>query len=78
MGDPRADRDRTAEHLSYSDRGVVLYRRLLKENIEWVQPGLDPFALIRDPDHEMIDTNLMGSIEQQTAARAPAEARAQA
>ncbi len=70
--------DRAAEHLSYSDRGVVLYRRLLKENIERVQQGLDPFALVRDPDHEMIDTNLMGSIEQQTAARASTEARAPA
>ncbi|MCH7607485.1 MAG: hypothetical protein IIC94_02790, partial [Chloroflexi bacterium] len=70
--------NRTVEHLSYSDRGVVLYRRLLKENIERVQQGLDPFALVRDPDHEMIDTNLMESLEQQTAARAPTEVRAQA
>ena len=73
--------DRTTEHLSYSDRGVVLYRRLLKENIERVQQGLDPFGLVRDPDHEMIDTNLMESIAQQrggSASRAPIGARVQA
>ena len=71
--------NRTTEHLSYSDRGLVLYRRLLKENIERVQQGLDPFGLVRDPDHEMIDTNLMESIAQQrggSAARAPTGERA--
>ena len=52
----------TAKHLSCSDRGVVVYRRLSKENIERVQQGLDPFGLIRNSAHEMIDTNLMESI----------------
>lgn len=56
--------DREAEHLATSDRGVVLLRELLKENIERVQAGLDPYNLIRDPDHPMIDTNLTRSIEE--------------
>jgi 5,5'-dehydrodivanillate O-demethylase len=43
--------DRTAEHLSYSDRGVVLLRRVLKEQIERVQRGEDPLGVIRDPDY---------------------------
>ena len=76
---PRANR--ATEHLSYSDRGVVLYRRVLKENIERVAQGLDPFGLVRDPDHETIDTNLMESIAQQregSSARAPTRAPAQA
>lgn len=55
--------DRTVEHLSYSDRGVHLLRRLVSENIEKVQQGQDPLALVRDPDHEMIDTNLLGEAQ---------------
>ena len=50
--------DRTVEQLGSSDRGVVMYRRLLKENIERVQSGLDPIGVMRDPEHPMIDTNL--------------------
>ena len=58
-----ATANRSTEHLSFSDRGIVMYRKLLKENIERVQRGEDPFALVRDPDHEMIDTNLQESLE---------------
>jgi len=50
--------NRTIEHLSYSDQGVVLYRKVLKENIQKVMAGQDPMAVERDPDHEIIDTNL--------------------
>ena len=57
--------DRTKENLSFSDRGVALYRRLLRENIEKVQRGEEPFGIIHDQDHEMIGTNVMESIEQQ-------------
>ena len=41
--------DRTGEHLAYTDRGVILLRRLYKESIEAVQKGLDPLGVIRDP-----------------------------
>ena len=50
--------NRTAEHLGGSDRGIILYRHMLKDNIEKVRRGLDPLAVVRDPDHEIIDTNL--------------------
>ena len=50
--------NRMVEHLSYSDRGVVLLRRVMKEQIERVRQGLDPMGVQRDPDHEMIDTNI--------------------
>ena len=50
--------NRPAEHLSYSDRGVVMFRNQMFENIERVQRGEDPLAVFRDPDHPMIDTNL--------------------
>jgi 5,5'-dehydrodivanillate O-demethylase len=48
--------DRTVERLATSDQGIVLYRQLLMENIERVQQGLDPFAVVRDPAHDMIVT----------------------
>ena len=50
--------NRPGEHLSYSDRGVVLLRRVMKEQIERVAQGLDPLGVQRDPDHEMINTNI--------------------
>jgi 5,5'-dehydrodivanillate O-demethylase len=40
--------DRTGEHLGYTDRGVILLRRLYKESIEAVQKGLDPLGVVRD------------------------------
>ena len=54
--------DRQNEHLSYSDQGIALYRKVLKENIEKVLAGEDPMAVERDPDHPIIDTNLDESI----------------
>jgi 5,5'-dehydrodivanillate O-demethylase oxygenase subunit len=41
--------DRTQEHLATSDKGIMLYRRLLLENLERVERGEDPMAVIRDP-----------------------------
>jgi 5,5'-dehydrodivanillate O-demethylase len=47
--------DRTGEHLAYTDRGVILLRRLYKESIEAVKRGLDPIGIFRDPaKNEMI------------------------
>jgi 5,5'-dehydrodivanillate O-demethylase oxygenase subunit len=42
--------DRTTEHLGYTDRGVILLRRLYKESIEAVKQGRDPLGVIRDPE----------------------------
>ena len=50
--------DRTREHLSYSDRGVALLRRVTLEQIKKVQRGEDPLGVFRDPDHPIIDTNV--------------------
>jgi 5,5'-dehydrodivanillate O-demethylase oxygenase subunit len=51
--------DRTREHLATSDRGVVLYHKLLNEQMERVERGLEPMALIRDPaeNEPMVDIN---------------------
>jgi 5,5'-dehydrodivanillate O-demethylase len=48
--------DRTVERLATSDRGIVLYRNVLKREIEKVQQGLDPIGVVRDPDQEPLDT----------------------
>ena len=56
--------NRSAEHLSYSDRGVVLLRRHMKEQIERVQRGEDPVGYQRDPDHPIIDTNIDEGVRQ--------------
>jgi 5,5'-dehydrodivanillate O-demethylase len=53
---PRADR--SIEHLSYSDRGVVLLRRVLREQIERVQRGEDPLGIQRGDNPPMINTNI--------------------
>jgi len=54
--------DRTKEHLSYSDRGVALLRKVMFENMEKVKRGEDPLGVFRDPNHEMIDTNLVDGL----------------
>jgi 5,5'-dehydrodivanillate O-demethylase len=41
--------DRSLENLGTSDRGLVLYRRMLKEQILAVQQGQEPLGIIRDP-----------------------------
>ena len=41
--------DRTREHLATSDRGIVIYHKLLLEQVERVERGLDPMGVIRDP-----------------------------
>lgn len=49
--------DRTREHLATSDRGIVLYHKLLNEQMERVERGLEPMALVRDraENEPMID-----------------------
>jgi 5,5'-dehydrodivanillate O-demethylase len=41
--------DRTAERLGTSDQGVILLRRVLEEQLQKVERGEDPMAVIRDP-----------------------------
>ena len=45
--------DRTQEHLVTSDKGVILYHRMLLENAEKVQRGEDPMFTIRDEDENL-------------------------
>jgi 5,5'-dehydrodivanillate O-demethylase oxygenase subunit len=41
--------DRTREHLGAADRGIIMFRKLIREQIERVQRGEDPLGVIRDP-----------------------------
>ena len=61
--------NRSLENLSYSDRGIVLFRRVTGENIEKVQRGEDPLAVVRDPDHGIIDTKLAESLSDMNVSR---------
>jgi len=52
--------DRTQERLGAGDEGIILLRKLLKEQIELVQKGLDPLGVIRDPHkNRIIDLNVI-------------------
>ncbi|MFM9968449.1 MAG: hypothetical protein ACKVQK_08635, partial [Burkholderiales bacterium] len=47
--------DRTLETLGASDRGVVMFRRMLAEQIDLVEEGKDPtVAVLRDPQKNRI------------------------
>ncbi len=41
--------DRTAGHLATSDKGILLYRKVLEEQIARMERGEDPMGVIRDP-----------------------------
>ncbi|HYA30364.1 MAG TPA: aromatic ring-hydroxylating dioxygenase subunit alpha [Acidobacteriota bacterium] len=41
--------DRAKEHLGESDRGIIMFRKLLREQIQAVQNGEDPVGINRDP-----------------------------
>ncbi len=41
--------DRGLENLGHSDRGIVLYRRMLLEQLERIERGEEPMGVVRDP-----------------------------
>ena len=47
--------DRSKESLGRSDKGIVLYRRMLKEGMEAVAAGKDPMNVFRDPGINRLD-----------------------
>jgi len=47
--DQGAIMDRSAERLGDSDRGLILYRRMLEEQIKVVEDGGEPLNVFRDP-----------------------------
>ncbi len=57
--------NRSAEHLATSDRGVVMFRNMLRREIEKVQRGEEPMGVVRDRSTGIIDTNLQRTLEHQ-------------
>ncbi len=49
--------NRTVERLATADKGVVLYREMLRREIDKVAEGGAPMNVYADPEHPMIDTN---------------------
>jgi hypothetical protein len=43
--------DRGRENLTYTDRGIILMRKLMLEAIKDVEEGRDPLGVVRDPTH---------------------------
>ena len=41
--------DRSKEHLAYSDRGIILFRKMIEDSMRAIDEGRDPFGVIRDP-----------------------------
>lgn len=46
--------DRTTERLGASDKGVIMYRKMLQEEMKKVERGEDPLGVIRDPEKNRI------------------------
>jgi 5,5'-dehydrodivanillate O-demethylase len=44
-----APTDRTQEHLGVGDEGIIILRKLLREQIETVRKGGEPIGVVRDP-----------------------------
>lgn len=42
--------DRTTERLGTTDRGIILYRQMLMEQMKKVEQGEDPICVFRDPE----------------------------
>ena len=55
--------DRTVEHLSYSDRGVALFRKVANEEIEKALRGQDPMGVYRGSPDMIVDTNYEESVK---------------
>ena len=45
--------DRTGEHLGRSDKGVIMFRQMLEDNIKIVEDGGDPMNTFRTPEQNV-------------------------
>jgi len=68
--------DRTTEHLVTSDKGIMLFRHMLLDNLQRIAAGHDPIGVVRDPsvNYPQIDIR-RGSIYETFRAGIPAEDR---
>jgi 5,5'-dehydrodivanillate O-demethylase len=56
--------NRAVERLGTADRGVVLFRDMLRREIDKVMRGLDPIGVVRDPANGVTETFIGAYIEQ--------------
>ncbi|MTV27514.1 aromatic ring-hydroxylating dioxygenase subunit alpha [Nitriliruptoraceae bacterium ZYF776] len=64
--------DRTLEHLGESDRGILLLRRRMFEQMQVVADGGDPIGLIRDPErNHRVHLPTVGGLERAAAPDGP-------
>jgi 5,5'-dehydrodivanillate O-demethylase len=49
-----APTDRTKEHLGVGDEGIILLRKILREQIEIVKKGGEPLGVVRDPSRNRL------------------------
>jgi 5,5'-dehydrodivanillate O-demethylase len=67
--------DRDEEHLGLSDKGVILFRKQLEENLRKVERGEDPMNVFRDPAQNQVlhlaveETKLGNSFAQEPGKR---------
>ena len=55
-----APTDRTQEHLGVGDQGIILLRKILREQIEIVRKGGDPLGVVRDAsNNELIEFDVI-------------------
>ena len=53
--------DRSLEHLGESDRGIIMIRRRLLDDIKVIADGGDPKALVRDPEaNDCVELPIIG------------------
>jgi 5,5'-dehydrodivanillate O-demethylase len=45
--------DRTLENLGASDKGVAMYRQVLKRELKKIERGEDPMGVLRDPARDV-------------------------
>lgn len=65
--------DRAREHLGAGDEGIIVLRKLLKEQIEAVQQGKEPLGVLRDPEKNgIIEFDV---INERVGVRSPREQR---
>ena len=45
--------DRTKEHLASSDQGILMLRKMIRDSIDAVAQGKDPFGVMRSADGQI-------------------------
>jgi hypothetical protein len=63
--------DRTKEHLAASDKGVVMFRQMLRLQVEKLKRGEEPIGVIRDLDKNKIIEFKVQAIDRKTGKEIP-------